>query len=72
MARTLDVDEPQIDAVCARIREHLSEADAVLAEAFVRQYYRWVAPEDIAERRDLDLYGAALSHFDLARVRAPG
>jgi glutamate dehydrogenase len=72
VARTLDVDEPHIDAVCARIREHLSDADAVLAEAFVRQYYRWVAPEDIAERRDLDLYGAALSHLDLARVRAPG
>ena len=42
------------------------------AEAFARQYYRWVSPEDIAERRELDLYGAALAHFDLARRRAPG
>jgi glutamate dehydrogenase len=72
VARVLDVDETLIDAVCARLREHLGEPDAARAEAFVRQYYRWVAPEDIAERRDLDLYGAALSHFDLARQRTPG
>ena len=72
MARVLDVDETFIDTVCARLREQLSGDDAARAEAFVRQYYRWVAPEDISERRELDLCGAALSHFDLARVRAPG
>ena len=72
MAGVLDVDETLIDTVCARLREHLSGDEAARAEAFVRQYYRWVAPDDIAERRDLDLYGAALSHFDLARERAPG
>jgi glutamate dehydrogenase len=72
VAHVLDVDETLIDTVCARLREHLSGDDATRAEAFARQYYRWVAPEDIEDRRDLDLYGAALSHFDLARRRAPG
>jgi glutamate dehydrogenase len=72
VARVLDVDETLIDTVCARLREHLTGDEAARAEAFFRQYYRWVAPEDIAERRDLDLYGAALSHFDLARRRTPG
>ena len=72
MAQALDVDETLIDAVCTRLREHLNGDDAGRAEAFARQYYRWVAPEDVAERRDLDLYGAALAHFDLARKREPG
>ena len=72
MVHVQDVDETLIDTVCSRLREHLKGDDAGRAEAFVRQYYRWVSPEDIAERRDLDLYGAALAHFDLARRRAPG
>jgi glutamate dehydrogenase len=72
VAHALDVDETLIDTVCSRLREHLTGDDASRAEAFARQYYRWVSPEDIAERRDLDLYGAALAHFDLARRRAAG
>jgi glutamate dehydrogenase len=67
-----DVDEALLDTVCSRLRERLAPDEAARAEAFARQYYRWVAPEDIAERRELDLYGAALSHFDLARRREPG
>jgi glutamate dehydrogenase len=72
VAHALDVDETLIDTVCSQLREHLKGDDATRAEAFARQYYRWVSPEDIAERRDLDLYGAALAHFHLARRRTPG
>ncbi|HEV3379175.1 MAG TPA: NAD-glutamate dehydrogenase [Thermoleophilaceae bacterium] len=67
-----DVDEELLDTVCSRLREHLSHDEAAQAEAFARQYYRWVSPEDIAERSELDVYGAALAHFDLARRRTPG
>jgi glutamate dehydrogenase len=67
-----DVDEALLDTVCSRLRAHLSGDEAKQAEAFVRQYYRWVAPDDIAERTELDVYGAALAHFDLARRRTPG
>ena len=38
----------------------------------MRQYYRWVPPEDLAERDPLDVYGMALAHFNLARRRTPG
>jgi glutamate dehydrogenase len=72
VSHALDVDETLIDTVCSRLREHLTGDDATRAEAFARQYYRWVAAEDIAERRDQDLYGAALAHFHLARTRTPG
>ncbi len=72
MTNTLDVDETLIDAVCSRLRERLSGDDGARAEAFARQYYRWVSAEDIAERRHADLGGAALAHFELARRRPPG
>ncbi|HEV2874051.1 MAG TPA: NAD-glutamate dehydrogenase domain-containing protein, partial [Thermoleophilaceae bacterium] len=67
-----DVDEALLDTVCSRLREHLSGDEAAQAEAFARQYYRWVSPDDIAERSELDVYGAALAHFDVARRRTPG
>ena len=67
-----DVDEALIDSVCARLHEQLHDGDATCAEAFARQYYRWVSPEDLAERTAIDLYGAALAHFNLARNRTPG
>ena len=66
------VDRTLLDDVCSRLRKQLSDDDAARAEAFVRQYYRWVAPEDLAERNPLDLYGPALAHFNLARVRPAG
>ena len=41
-------------------------------ERFVRAYYAHVAPDDLSDRSDVDLYGAALAHWNLARVRQPG
>jgi glutamate dehydrogenase len=67
-----DVDETLITSVCERLREHLDEHEASEAEQFARQYYRWVSPDDLAERTELDLYGAALAHFNHARERMPG
>ena len=61
-----------IDSVCERVRERMAAADAAKAEEFVRQYY-WRAPaEDLLERDTLDLYGAALAHWNFARRRVPG
>jgi glutamate dehydrogenase len=67
-----DTEQALTDAVCSRVREHLNGGDAELAEAFARQLYRWVAPEDVADRDTLDLYGLALGHFNFARERKPG
>jgi glutamate dehydrogenase len=72
VAKVQELDEELLDTVCSRLRAHLPDDEASQAETFTRQYYRWVAPEDIAERSELDVYGAALAHFDLARRRAPG
>ena len=38
----------------------------------MRQYYHWVPAEDLADRNPLDLYGAAVAHWNLAQQRAPG
>jgi glutamate dehydrogenase len=67
-----DVDQALLDSVCTRLQRQLRADEADRAEAFVRQYYRWVSPDDLAERSELDIYGAALAHFNLARRRAPG
>jgi glutamate dehydrogenase len=67
-----DPEQALTEAVCSRVREQLDGADAELAQAFARQLYRWVAPEDVADRDPLDLYGLALGHFNFARERPPG
>src|SRR5215207_9114236 len=67
-----DPEQALTQAVCSRVREQLNGADADLAEAFARQFYRWVAPEDFADRDQLDLYGLALGTFNFARERPPG
>lgn len=48
-----------IDTVCARVRDRLPNEQAAPCVAFVRQYYHWVPPEDLADRSPLDLYGGA-------------
>jgi glutamate dehydrogenase len=72
MTRLQELDSSLIDSVCARVRERLGEDEAPHAEEFVRQYYRRVPPEDLAELDPLDLYGAALAHWSFARQREPG
>ena len=58
--------------VVDRVRRLLPEDQAPLVEEFVRRYYGWVVPEELLERSPVDLYGAALSHLNLARERTPG
>ena len=61
-----------LEAVVARVRDTVEGAEADDAERFVRSYYANVAPEDLSERSEHDLAGAALAHLGLARVRRPG
>jgi glutamate dehydrogenase len=58
-----------VEKAIAHVRERLSEPQATEVERFVRAYYADTAPEDLAE---LDLYGAALSHWHLLQRRRPG
>ena len=61
-----------IGSVCERVLARLPESQAAAAAAFVRQYYRWVPAEDLADRSELDVYGAAIAQWNLALHRQPG
>ena len=65
-----ELESELIDTVCERIRERLPAEQVQPCEAFVRQYYQWVPAEDLADRNPLDLYGAAVAHWNLAQQRA--
>ena len=43
-----------------------------LVETLLKAYYRHVAPEDVTDRSDVDLYGALASHYRLAGSRPQG
>ncbi len=61
-----------LDKVVARVRERLPEDEAPQVEEFVRQYYGWTALEDLAGRSPVDLYGAAVAHWNFGHQREPG
>jgi glutamate dehydrogenase len=67
-----DTEAGLIDSICERVKERLPGAIAVPCAEFTRQYYQWVPREDLEERGPLDLYGAAVAHWNLAQHRAPG
>jgi glutamate dehydrogenase len=70
--KAAELEAELIDAVCERVRARLPEEQARLCETFVRQYYHWVPADDLADRSPLDLYGAAVAHWNLMAQRAPG
>ena len=61
-----------LDTVLTRVRDRFPESEAPAVERFVRQYYRWVPAEDLADRSPLDLYGAAVAHWKEMLQRQPG
>ena len=70
--KAAELEAELIDTVCARVRERLGDHQSARCEAFVRQYYHWVPAADLTGRSPLDLYGAALTHWNLLQHRAPG
>ncbi|MGW5335534.1 NAD-glutamate dehydrogenase [Streptomyces bauhiniae] len=46
------------------------DGEAVLA--FLQRYYLHTAPEDLADRDPVDIFGAAVSHYRLAETRPQG
>jgi glutamate dehydrogenase len=71
---TTRTDEPKetiLEAAVRRAREQ-SGTDADDVERWVRAYYAHIPPDDLADRTDVDLAGAALAHWSLAQQRRPG
>jgi glutamate dehydrogenase len=71
-AHARDAEAALVESVCERVRERMAAGDAALVEDFVRQYYRRAPAEELLERDPLDLYGAALAHWNFARRRQAG
>jgi glutamate dehydrogenase len=64
-----DAKAARIDEAVAQVRERLPSQQVEQLERFVRAYFADAAPEDLG---DLDLYGAALAHWQLLQRRPPG
>jgi len=71
-ARITTLKQETIETIAARVRERFSGERAADADRFIRHYYDDVAPEDIVGEDPEDLYGAALSLWQLGAQRAPG
>jgi glutamate dehydrogenase len=60
-----------VDQLVERAQRRFPGPDVKVVEGLLRRYYASVAPDDIEARALDDLYGAALSHWQLARTRRP-
>ncbi len=61
-----------IDTVAGLLRERLPKPEGEHAAEFARLYYGGVGPEDLLPTAAEDLYGAALSHWNLCHRRRAG
>jgi glutamate dehydrogenase len=64
--------EERLAAAVEHAQQKVAAGERAMIEVFIREYYRQVDPDDLAARSADDLAGAALSHWELGRVRAPG
>src|SRR5690348_8698134 len=74
-AMKTDVENHRVDHledVQRLVRSRVAQDQRAALESFIERYYSQVDPEDLAEQRPADLYGAALSHWNFARKREPG
>ncbi len=60
-----------LDAVVVLTRRLYTRVPPDEAERLIRLYYERVAPQDLADKDPVDLYGAAVRHLQLAGQRAP-
>ena len=75
MRTTLDESKDELidkAAELAATRKGAGGPPGTTSAQYLRSYYRHVAAEDVVERSDVDLYGAAMSHYKLAANRPQG
>ena len=66
------VRDERLQEVVKLVRAKVAPEQREVLTDFVLVYYGQVDPEELAERQVVDLYGAALSHWNFARRREPG
>ncbi|HET9045485.1 MAG TPA: NAD-glutamate dehydrogenase, partial [Casimicrobiaceae bacterium] len=69
---THDVKMQRLDEVAKLVAAKVAPEQRATVQAFVARYFGQVDPEDLEERQPVDLYGAALSHWNFARKRERG
>ncbi|MDQ3616992.1 MAG: NAD-glutamate dehydrogenase [Actinomycetota bacterium] len=74
MRTTLDETKDELISKAAGLasRKGSAGSPATNAAQLLQAYYRHVAPEDIVQRSEVDLYGAAMSQYKLAASRPQG
>ncbi|MDT0322280.1 NAD-glutamate dehydrogenase [Streptomyces millisiae] len=79
MHNKLDEAKAELLAQAAQVAEHGVAGgppghgmDSAVLSAYLQRYYLFIAPEDIAGRDPVDVYGAAVSHYRLAANRPQG
>jgi glutamate dehydrogenase len=74
MQSKLDVQKADVlaKAVAAGTQGHDRSVDPQRLKSFLERYYRYVAPEDLAERQPTDCLGAAKHHYKSATNRPQG
>jgi len=74
MRNRLDEAKSELLAKAAVVADHHGQRGHARPDesAYLRRYYRHVAPEDLLDRDPVDVYGAAASHRQLAQTRPQG
>ena len=67
-----EIKSERLEQIVAMVREKVAAGEQPALEAFVRKCYGQADPDDFAERATADLYGSALSLWNLARRRTSG
>jgi glutamate dehydrogenase len=70
--RAEEADAALIVSVCSLLPDHVPPESVGVCDAFVRQFYHWMPPEDLAARSARDLYGAAIAAWQFAGDRTAG
>ena len=61
-----------IEDVITLVRKHVETSQQAILEAFIHKYYSNTAVEDLAEIEAVNLYGAALAHWNFIHNRKIG
>lgn len=75
MSNTLDDSKTELIAKATDLATHRKGTGGPPHDAIaglMKGYYRHVAPEDVCDRGEIDLYGALASHYRLAQSRPQG